>query len=85
MSVMVPAEKAVATKRGVLAKLPKIYDPLGVVSPTMLSGKLVYRAVCDSKKAWDAPIADPLCRQWNKWESELPAKVEIPRSLAVHR
>ena len=51
----------------------------------MLSGKLVYCAVCDSKKAWDAPIPDPLCRQWNKWESELPGKVEIPRSLAVHR
>lgn len=50
MSVMVPAEKAVATKRGVLAKLAKIYDPLGVVSPMMLSGKLVYRAFVIRRK-----------------------------------
>jgi hypothetical protein len=56
LSVTFPQEEAVATKRGVLTKLAKIYDPLGIASPATLSGKLLYRAACDSKKPWDDPI-----------------------------
>jgi hypothetical protein len=48
-----PAEKMVFTKRGVLTKLAKIYDPLGFISPLTLTGKLIYRAACDTKNAWD--------------------------------
>ena len=54
LSVPIPVEKATVTKRGILAKLAKIYDPLGLVSPVTLQGKLIYRAVCDKKSAWDA-------------------------------
>lgn len=39
------------TKRSVLANLAKIYDPLGLVSPTTLTGKLIYRDICDHKIA----------------------------------
>ena len=73
------------TKRGILAKLAKIYDPLGLVSPETLSGKLIYRAVCDTKKAWDAELPRDLAKTWIKWESGLPQSFEVPRSLALHR
>ena len=39
------------TKRGLLGTLAKIYDPLGLASPTTLRGKLIYRGVCSSKSA----------------------------------
>ena len=51
LSITVPPEKATLTKRGILAKLAKIYGPLGLVLPETLSGKLVYCAVCDTKGA----------------------------------
>ena len=35
-----------ATKREVLRKIAKIYDPLGLASPITLEGKFFYRAVC---------------------------------------
>lgn len=73
------------TKRGILAKLAKIYDPLGLVSPETLSGKLIYRAVCDTKKAWDAELPRDLAKAWIKWESRLLQSFEVPRSLALHR
>ena len=73
------------TKRGILAKLAKIYDPLGLVSPETLSGKLIYRAACDTKRAWDAELPRDLAKAWIKWESGLPQWVDVPRSLAVHR
>ena len=85
LSVTFPEEPAVPTKRGVLTKLAKIYDPLGVASPATLSGKLLYRTVCDLKKPWDAPIPNPLRERCINWENGLSAEFEFPRSLAVHR
>lgn len=85
LSITVPPEKATLTKRGILAKLAKIYDPLGLVSPETLCGKLVYRAVCDTKGAWDAHLSRDLAKLWVKWESRLPERFAVPRSLVVHR
>ena len=48
LSVMFPEKiNEEPTKRGILGKLAKIYDPLGVVSPFTLEGKFVYRNACD--------------------------------------
>ena len=72
-------------KRGILAKQARIYDPLGLISPETLCGELVYHAVCDSKRAWDAELSRDLAKAWIKWESGLPQSFEVPRSLATHR
>ena len=40
------------TKREVLSNIAKIYDPLGVVSPMSLVGKMLYREICDRKIPW---------------------------------
>ena len=85
MSVQVPHEKAPLTKRGVLAKLAKIYDPLGLISPETLRGKLIYRSVCDKKSALDSSLSRDLERVWTKWESSLPQNFEVLRSLVVYR
>ena len=85
LRVVFPEEETVKTKRGILAKLAKIYDPLGFVSPLSLGAKLIYRATCEEKGAWDAALSDDLMQQWTHWENNLPAQVEVPRSLAVHK
>ena len=85
LHVTLPTEEIVKTKRGILAKLAKIYDPLGFISPLSLRGKLIYRSTCDAKIAWDAPMPDNLIKEWNQWENGLPVDVEVPRSLVVHR
>lgn len=58
LSIVFPAETAELTKREVLANLAKVYDPLGLVSPVMLEGKLIYIEICNQKLAWDAPLPD---------------------------
>ena len=35
------------TKRTILSRLAKVYDPLGIASPLLLQGKQVYREVCN--------------------------------------
>ena len=43
-------EKEIAcTKRGILQYLASLYDSLGLVSPVLLLGKLIFPKVCDLK------------------------------------
>ena len=51
MEVKFPPERTQPTKRNLLGKLSKVYDPLGLVPPMTLSGKLLYRKACDLKIA----------------------------------
>ena len=36
-------------KRQILKELRSIYDPLGILSPTTVKGKRIYREACDEK------------------------------------
>ena len=49
IAVTFPEEPVDVTKRGILRFLAAVYDPLGIASPTMLIGKLLYREVCESR------------------------------------
>ena len=85
LSVVFPAETAELTKRGVLANLAKVYDPLGLVLPVMLEGKLIYREICNQKLAWDALLPDVCTNRWKNWEYKLPNRVTLPCSLATYQ
>ena len=85
LSVTIPGEKGAPTKRGILARVARIYDPLGIVSPVTLQGKFLYREACELKQAWDAPLPKDLVSKWERWESALPTDVTTRRSLATYR
>ena len=80
-----PPVCAQPTMRGLLAKVVKIYDPLGVVSPITLCGKLFYRETYDLKIAWHKEIPEQLSRKLTQLEEELPSGVSITRALSLHR
>ena len=83
-AVTFPQDQAPPTKRVVLGKLAKIYDPLGFVSPITLKGKQIYREICEQKHSWDAPLPEDLMSKWLQWESKLPAETKVTRSLATY-
>lgn len=66
MSIKFPNESASPTKRGLLAKVAKIYDPLGLASPVTLQGKLFYRDACDERIAWDTKLPKALEGKWRR-------------------
>ena len=70
------------TKRGILRFLASIFDPLGIFSPIILMGKLLYREACDLKLNWDTKLPDDLNKKFCNWFNTLPAKLEVPRNLA---
>ena len=76
------AENQPVTKRTILSYLGAIYDPLGIVSPTMAQGKHIYRQACDENKGWNAEVSSRLRDEGFKWTKQLKT-VEIPRSVAI--
>ena len=84
LSIAIP-EEAIPTKRGILAKIAGIYDPMGLISPVTLLGKFLYREACELKQAWDADFPKDLGSRWRKWESDLFPNVTVRRSLATFR
>ena len=85
LQVDFPSTPAVLTKRGLLAYLAKVYDPLGLLSPMLLEGKILYRGVCEAKVRWDGFIPDDLSKRWRKWESALSRYLSFPRSIPTYR
>ena len=73
-------EHEAVTKRSILSHLGSIYDPLGVISPTVAEGKRIYRDACDEKKCWNEEVCPQLKYQWLKWTKRL-RNVKIPRSI----
>ena len=85
ISVVIPTEAAKTTKRGTLQKLAKIYDPLGLVSPITLQGKLIYREICLKKIGWDTELDEAMRNKLTRWEQNLPSYVTTKRSLVQHK
>ena len=76
-----PPDNQPLTKRGILIHLASIYDPLGIISPTTVKGKQIYRDACDETKCWNMEVSDQLKRKWIKRCNQLKT-VRVPRSVA---
>ena len=85
IGIRFPSEEVDATRRGILKKVARVYDPLGIVSPVTLCGKVLYRDACDEKRGWDAKLSDEVTKRWKRWEDDLPKQVAVPRSIPKHQ
>ena len=51
------------TRRGLLAMLSSIYDPLGLVSLFLLKGRKTIQELCQDSFQWDHPIPENIKQQ----------------------
>ena len=68
-----------------LSQLAKVYDQLGLVSPTTLCGKFIFRDICESKLPWDTLIPADLDKRWKKWHRSLPESLSVMRAISPLR
>ena len=68
------------TKRAILSRLGRMYNPLGVISPTTVESKRIYRDTCEDERSWNADVSPRITRQWKNWTKQLQG-VEVPSSL----
>ena len=78
------------TKRGILAVVNNIFDPLGFVAPVILTGRLFQRQLITSKEnsnpkvdklSWDDDLPAEYADAWSKWKSSLSqlSNISVPR------
>ena len=66
-----------------MSELVSVYDPIGLISPSHLIGKILYGEVCELKIPWDEVVPLPVKQKWDKWMLDIETKVEIPRSIPL--
>ena len=76
--VPMPPDDQPLTKREILSHLSSIYDPLGMISPTTVKGKQIYRDACDETKGWNTEVSDQLKTEWIKWSNQIKT-VRVPK------
>ena len=59
-----------ATRRGVLSTVSSIFDPLGIIAPVTLRGKVLLQRLCAASCGWDDVIPPPLLQEWESWIEE---------------
>lgn len=59
------------SRRGILSMLNSVYDPLGFLSPVMLTGKLIQQELCKINCGWEDDIPTALASRWSEWQKDL--------------
>lgn len=69
------------TKRSILADVARLFDPLGLVNPVIVVGKMFLQRLWLVKVEWDEEIDDDLKKEWVKFRSQLCklSEVRVPR------
>ena len=56
------------TKRGMLAFISYLFDPISMITPFTLEPKLLIEELWRQKVEWDETIPRDILQRWNKWE-----------------
>jgi hypothetical protein len=69
------------TKRGFLSLLSRIFDPLGLLSPFAVRGKLVLQQIWGLNLKWDEPLPSELEFQFSAFQKEFlkVSELNVPR------
>lgn len=73
------------TKRAILSDLNKIFDPLGILSPVLIKGKIFLQQLWSMKIDWDARLPIDIQQRWNQFYKELEQLkgLSIPRKAIL--
>ena len=69
------------TRRGILSTVSSIYDPVGLISPILLTGRKILQAICKDGRSWDDEVSTEIEMKWQQWLDGLKdlQDLQIPR------
>ena len=56
------------TKRSMLSQCAKLFDPLGLVGPVIVVGKIFIQQLWKHKMGWDDPVPADLHEAWSEYK-----------------
>ena len=59
------------TRRSLLRIVAALFDPLGLMSPVTITGRILLQFSWKEKQDWDAPLSSELCRRTEKWKQDI--------------
>ncbi|XP_050294296.1 uncharacterized protein LOC126734641 [Anthonomus grandis grandis] len=62
---------AVVTKRSILSAISQIFDPLGLLSPIIIQGKILMQKLWLLKISWDEPLPNDFYKIWSNFSNQL--------------
>lgn len=71
------------TKRHILSVIVQIYDPLGLLSPFIITGKIIIKCLWRLKTTWDTPVNPELEKSFLNFKQGLSmfSNFDIPRNI----
>lgn len=79
-------ESKLNTKRTILSFIGRIFDPLGLINPVVVSAKIFMQQLWALKIDWDTNLPDEQLDTWRKYLKKLNdmEKIEIKRGINVN-
>ena len=73
------------TKRTMLSTTARLYDPLGILSPFIVKGKILAQECWRLKLDWDTEVPTDLATEWRSWASQIRklGDVKMPRCVRL--
>ena len=68
------------TKQSVLKVVAQVYDPLGWISPVVITIKILFQKLCMDKEDWDTPLKKEHRALFERWINDLEQVVTITLS-----
>ncbi|XP_064074465.1 uncharacterized protein LOC113394292 [Vanessa tameamea] len=75
------------TKRKVLSEIARLYDPMGWISPVIITAKIFIQKLWKAKLEWDEKLPAELHKEWCSFRQDLHnvRNIVIPRWLQSHK
>ncbi|XP_040169907.1 uncharacterized protein LOC120904165 [Anopheles arabiensis] len=69
------------TKRCLVAKIAKLYDPVGILQPVIITAKILMQNLWRDNLTWDETVPPHALAKWNEFAAQLPVlrQLHIPR------
>ncbi|XP_058449025.1 uncharacterized protein LOC131428985 [Malaya genurostris] len=76
-------ECTVLNKRAILSQISSLFDPLGLIGPTISKAKIMLQNLWRLQLDWDTPVAKSFACQWYDFQQNLSALTDLRVSRPV--